>query len=238
MKVDGKKLVACVGKGGTGKSTLARWLIWQYRQKGMSFKAFDGDGSNASLARFYPDTEIVDVDGDGLVKSWFETVVIPALLDSACQRVVLDLGAGAERLFRTWASDNQAPALLAEQGVEIVILHLMDPSLDSITPFLETLDALPDVTHQVVFNLGLAKGIASYQPTKAFDQIRVEPEFVDAFGKRAPIEMPPSLEAGQIDGANLAFENVISSDSTFTMFERLRVKKWLDALNNGLSSWV
>jgi hypothetical protein len=228
------RLVAISGKGGTGKSTIARALVWHYRNKGIPFEAFDADGSNATLARFYPGTQVVDVDGDGLIARWFEQSVVPALLDGQTERVILDLGAGAERLFRHWASRNDAVALLGEQAVEITLIHVMDPSLDSISPFLENVQSLPEMAHVVVLNLGLAKGLQAYEPSRAFDSIRAEPEFQEAAEDLPILELPPLLEAGDLDARDIPFENAIGQKSPLTLFGKMRVRKWLETVSTSV----
>lgn len=228
------RLVAISGKGGTGKSMIARALVWHYRHRDIRFEAFDADGSNATLARFYPTTRVVDVDGDGLVEHWFETSVVPALVDSEADRVILDLGAGAERLFRQWANRNDAVALLGEQAVEITLIHVMDPSLDSISPFLENVQLLPGMAHVVVFNLGLAKGLQAYEPSKAFDAIRAEPEFINAAHELPIVGLPPLLEAGELDAGDIPFEHAIDHGGPLNLFGRMRVKKWLETVSTEL----
>jgi hypothetical protein len=231
-----KKLIAISGKGGSGKSTLARFLVWLYQSLKIPFAAFDGDCSNASLARFCPETLVVDVVEDGLVARWFETTVVPVLSGAGVERVILDLGSGAERLFRAWAKVNDAVDLLAEDGVEIVLVHLMDPSLDSVSPFLEHVQALPGASHVVVFNHGLAKGLDSYDPARAFHAIRREPEFQEAARSWPILELLPLLEAGELDASDLAFDFAVSQNSPLTVFGRLRVKKWLAAVAQQLQA--
>lgn len=223
-----KKLIVTNGKGGVGKSTIQRALIHLAKAKKINYQAFDGDASNASLARFYPESIVLDVDGDGRIKNWFENAVIPRLLDSDTEWVLLDLGSGGERLFRTWCLENEATELLAAEKIEIVLIHVMDPTLDSISPLLDGIDAIPDVRHVLVFNLGMAKGIDAYEPEKAFAPILKEPEFIEAASGRALIKVPPLLEAAQLDAVDLSFDRSMAADSPLNLFERMRVKRWIE----------
>jgi hypothetical protein len=230
-----KKLVVTSGKGGVGKSTLLRAAIAFAEQKGIRFKAFDGDGSNSSLNRFHSNAIVVDVDGELLVQNWFETVVIPALMDQETQLVMLDLGSGAERIFRKWCDENDAAALLAEEKIRIVICHVFDPTLDSATPFLDTVAALPQVSHTIWFNHGMAKGLDSPHPEKAFEALIREPEFQETALDMERYVIPPLLESGKLDAADLNFTNAISPTSQLTLFERMRVKRWLDQMASQLA---
>lgn len=232
-----RRLHVLSGKGGVGKSTLGRAIAWSWQSCNLSFSAFDADGSNATLARFIPGTVVVDVDGDGQVHNWFEETVVPSVL-TGHSRVLLDLGAGGERLFRTWSSNNDAPALLASEGVGICVWHLLDPSIDSISPLLDTMAAMPDVKHMVVFNLGLAKGFHSYQPEAAFASILQEPEFQVAAKDRTIIKLPPLIDGAKLDAADMDFATAIAEGSPLTIFEKMRVKKWLLATRDQVAPWL
>ncbi|MCX9157284.1 hypothetical protein OPU71_14240 [Niveibacterium sp. 24ML] len=226
-----KRLHVIAGKGGVGKSMLARALIWASAERRIKLKAFDGDGSNASLKRFHQDADVVDVDGDGLVAHWYEQRVVPSLLNSAGSSVLLDLGAGAERLFRRWAAQNEAAALLQDYDAEIVIWHVLEPSLDSVSPLLDTLSVLPEVRHIVALNLGLARGIHTYDPEAAFKPLLSEPEFLEAAHGKSILRLPPLLDAGLLDRHDLSFADALKPDSPLSIFERARVRKWLTTIS-------
>lgn len=236
-KTPRRRLHVASGKGGVGKSTLSRSIAWVWQSCDLPFTAFDADASNATLARFLPGTVVLDVDGDGLVNRWFEETVIPSVLTGQT-RVLLDLGAGGERLFRMWSANNDAPALLSAEEVEICVWHLLDPSLDSISPMLDTMAAMPDVEHMVVFNLGLAKGIHSYQPEAAFAAILQEPEFQEAAKGRTVIKLPPLLDGARLDAADMDFSAAIADGSPLTLFEKMRVKKWLLSVREQVAPWL
>ena len=223
-----KKLIVLSGKGGVGKSTLARALITHAARKNIAFRAFDGDGSNASLARFHSEVDVIDVDGDLRIADWYESQVIPALLADDCQIVLLDLGAGAERLFRTWCIHNQAVDVLAGESVAISLWHVLDPTLDAVSPLLEAVQLLPQVEHVVWLNHGLAKGLDVTAPDRAFDAIRREPEFIDVVRDRKVCVMPPLLEGPLIDAQDLSFEEALATHGPLALFQRLRVKRWLE----------
>lgn len=233
-----RRLHVVCGKGGVGKSMLSRAIAWYWQNLQMPFVAFDGDASNATLARFVREARVVDVDGDALIYRWFEETVVPNLLDSRYARVLLDLGSGAERLFRGWAVKNEAPALLMEEEVTITVWHMLDPSLDSVSPALEMIAALPQVRHVVVFNLGLAKGVHTYEPERAFDAIRAEPEFVEAVRDRPILNLPPLLDGAALDAVDMDFVTAAADGSPLTMFERMRIRKWLASVREQVSPWM
>ena len=233
-----RRLHVIAGKGGVGKSMLARALMWLSADQKRPMMAFDGDGSNASLFRFHQEAEVVDVDGDGLVARWYEERVIPALIDEGRHDVLLDLGAGAERLFRSWAARNDAPALLREAGAEIVVWHVLEPSLDSVSPLLDTIAALPEVSHSIVLNLGLARGVHAYDPESAFAPMLAEPEFREAIDGRTLCRLPPLLDASKFDQLDLAFSAALQPDSALTLFERARLRKWLSSVREQVKEWI
>lgn len=216
---------------------LSRALAWAWQSYNFRVIAFDADCSNATLTRFLPGTVLVDVDGDGLVNRWFEEKVVPAILNDS-PRVLLDLGAGGERLFRNWSANNDAPSLLAEQGVEICVWHALDPSLDSVSPMLDTMAAMPKVTHLIAFNLGLAKGVHSYRPLDAFEAIQLEQEFIEAARDKPIIKIPPLLDVARLDAADMSFTDAVGDASPLTIFEKMRVNKWLLSVRDQATPWL
>jgi hypothetical protein len=232
----GKKLVVIMGKGGVGKSLLGRATLCHANQENLPVVAFDGDASNSSLARFYPQAHVVDVDGDMQTSNWYETNVIPPLLETDNRIVLLDLGAGSERLFRRWCLENNAPEVLREHGAEMVIWHVMDPTLDSISPFLDAVLSLPKVRQVVWFNHGLAKGLDLIDPEKAFAAIRREPEYIQAIKGRLQLAIPNLQASPQIDAQDLSFEVAAAArESPLHLFERIRVYHWLQAVSAAIS---
>lgn len=231
-----KQLVTIMGKGGVGKSLLARAIMCHAQQQNLPVAAFDGDASNASLARFYPEAHVVDVDGDLATTHWYETHVVPPLLEPGPRIVLLDLGAGSERLFRRWCQENHAPDVLQEQGVEMVIWHVMDPSLDSVSPFLDTVASLPGIRHVVWFNHGLAKGLDMAQPENAFAAICREPEFIEAIQDRLQLVIPNLPASADIDARDLRFEVAgAARESPLFLFERIRVHRWMETMSSALT---
>lgn len=226
-----KKLIVTSGKGGVGKSTLLRALIAHASQKNLKYRAFDGDGSNASLARFHSESTVVDVDGDLRVQNWFENAVVPALMDSDVDLVLLDLGSGAERVFRQWCVENDAATLLAEEKIKITVCHVFDPTLDAASPFLDTVGVLTGVEHVIWFNHGLAKGLDTYEPAKAFNAILGEPEFMEASVGIKRCVIPPLLENNKLDAIDLGFIQATAEQSPLTLFERMRVKRWMQDMS-------
>lgn len=231
-----KQLVTIMGKGGVGKSLLARAVMCHAFQHKLPIAAFDGDASNASLARFYSEARVVDVDGDLATANWYETHVVPPLLEPGPRIVLLDLGAGSERLFRRWCQENHAPDVLKEQGVEMVLWHVMDPSLDSVSPFLDAVATLPEVQHVVWFNHGLAKGMDVAQPERAFAAIGRELEFIEAIQDRLQLVIPNLPASAEIDAQELRFELAgAAQGSPLFLFERMRVFQWMQNMSSALT---
>lgn len=231
-----KQLITIMGKGGVGKSVLARAVMCHAGQHNLPVIAFDGDASNASLSRFYREANVVDVDGDMATAHWYETHVVPPLLESGPRIVLLDLGAGSERLFRRWCKENNAPDVLKEQGVEMRLWHVMDPSLDSVSPFLDAVATLPEVAHVVWFNHGLAKGMDVAQPDRAFAAIGREAEFIEAIQDRLQLVIPNLPASAEIDAQDLRFELAGSAQgSPLFLFERMRVFRWMQNMSAALT---
>jgi hypothetical protein len=80
----------------------------------------------------------------------------------------------------------------------------------------------------VWLNHGLAKGLDVTAPDRAFDAIRREPEFIDVVRARKVCVMPPLLEGPLIDAQDLSFEEALAAHGPLALFQRLRVKRWLE----------
>ena len=148
-------LIAIHGKGGAGKSTVARYLVHRALAAG-GVAAFDGDASNGTLARFYRDQVArVPTDDPAGVAIWLERAVWPAA--AAGKTVVLDLGSGAERIFTQWAASAGLLAVAEEAKIAVTLIGVLDPSKDALAPARAAVEALPDARHVMVRNAGRVK---------------------------------------------------------------------------------
>jgi hypothetical protein len=128
------KAIFLIGRGGSAKTVIARWLIERGQDAGRVAILAALDSVNRTLKRYFngvyaPGEEGCPPDGEGLLQ---------ALLDHAIkaqQSIVVDLGAGGETAL---ASVFRTPDLLFEletAGLAPVALYTLAPRIDDKSPF-------------------------------------------------------------------------------------------------------
>lgn len=218
-------LYAIHGKGGAGKSTIARYLVHRALARKEDVRAFDADASNGTLTRFYKDhtTRVSDPHPAALGR-WLEEVVWPA---AATGTAVLDLGSGAERIFAEWAAASGLLAVAAEARVPVLLVGVLDPSKDALAPLLAAFRHLPDGQHVAVRNSGRAK------PGEGFEVIDGHSAWGEVKKSARVVDMPIlAVTAPKIDALNASFADAIAGcvrDGVAQLgpFDRQRVVQWL-----------
>lgn len=226
-------LIAIHGKGGTGKSTVARYLVHRALGNG-GVAAFDGDASNGTLTRFHRDQVTrVPTDDPAGVERWLEQTVWPV---AAEQTVVLDLGSGAERVFTAWAAAAGLLAVAEDAGVTITLVGVLDPSKDALVPAKAAMDALPGVRHVMVRNAGRAK------PGEDFQVIDQHPAWLAIVAAGARVVDMPMLQATMpiLDRLNATFADALvgcvrDGAAQLGPFDRQRVTLWLRAMDQAFA---
>ena len=131
-------------KGGTGKSTAARFMISCLRARGADPLMLDMDDENKTLLRFFPDA----VDVEIRKKSSHDVLVERALANH--KLIVADLKAGTGREVLDWWLDVPFEEL-DSAGVKFVCAASVTSSPDSVHSFLNWADALKDRVKYIVF---------------------------------------------------------------------------------------
>jgi Mrp family chromosome partitioning ATPase len=122
------KSIILVGgdKGGVGKSTVARALADYLGKKDAGFTGYDGDDTNPTFLRFFPDAVRIHTKS---VKG-FEPLI--NALESDKGQHLVDLGAGTSIVLSHFADQTGFLDLTREYGARVVILFVLAPSADSI----------------------------------------------------------------------------------------------------------
>jgi hypothetical protein len=210
-------------KGGVGKSVVARLVAQYCIDRAIPFVALDADGSHGALLRHYADhSRAVDLHD-------FESAdEIIALATDADRRVVIDLPAQSDRALAAWITEAGVLDLAEEQGVGIVLWHVMDGGKDSVL----TLDRLMKrygaaVRYAVVMNHGCGKDFSLFEQSATRAAVLAQGSPV--------IELPELHPAAmaKIDRYDASFwaavNNPMLGGDTFSRMDRQRVKVWLQA---------
>jgi MinD-like ATPase involved in chromosome partitioning or flagellar assembly len=134
-------------KGGTGKSTAARFLITYLREHGFDPLLLDMDDENRTLSRFFPEALQIEIKK----KSSHDVLLERALNGSPL--ILADLKAGTGRDVLDWWLDIPFDELSSHQ-VRFVCVASITSSPDSTQSFFNWASALQDhVTYLIFKNL-------------------------------------------------------------------------------------
>ena len=131
-------------KGGTGKSTAARFLITYMRKHGANPLLVDLDDENRTLSRFFPEALQVEIKK----KSSHDILVERALSGSSL--IIADLKAGTGSEVLDWWLDVPFEELQS-LSLGFVCVACVTSSPNSVHSFLHWVDALRDRVTYVVF---------------------------------------------------------------------------------------
>jgi hypothetical protein len=131
-------------KGGTGKSTAARFLITYLREHGSNPLLLDLDDENRTLSRFFPEAVQIEIKK----KSSHDVLIEKALNGEPL--IIADLKAGTGREVLDWWLDVPFEEL-KPLGVSFICIASITSSPDSVQSFLNWVSALQDRVRYVVF---------------------------------------------------------------------------------------
>ena len=131
-------------KGGTGKSTAARFLVTYLREHGADPLLLDLDDENRTLSRFFPEALQVEIK-----KGSSHDILVERAL-SGSSLIVADLKAGTGSEVLDWWLDVPFEELQS-LSLGFVCVACVTSSPDSVHSFLHWVDALRDRVTYVVF---------------------------------------------------------------------------------------
>ena len=131
-------------KGGTGKSTAARFLITYLREHGQDPLLLDMDDENRTLSRFFPEAIQVEIKK----KSSHDVLVERALNGDSL--ILADLKAGTGREVLDWWLDIPFDEL-SDRQVRFICDESITSSPDSVQSFFNWVSALRDRVTYVIF---------------------------------------------------------------------------------------
>jgi hypothetical protein len=147
-------------KGGSGKSTAARFVITYLRDHGANPLLLDLDDENKTLSRFFPEAIRVEMK-----KSSSHDILVEKVLDGDQPLVLADLKAGTGREVLNWFSDVPFDEL-SSLGIRFVCIGSITSSPDSAQSFLNWATVLQDRVSYLVFkNLKDGGVLPDYETT-------------------------------------------------------------------------
>jgi hypothetical protein len=208
-------------KGGVGKSVVARLLVQYWLDRGKPFRGFDTDRSHGALLRHYAEfSQPIEIsrieDLDSLVEA----------CEQPDARVLVDLAAQTERDLYSWIDSGEVLELAKDNGIRIVLWHVMDDGKDSVAVLSRLLQRYGErANYVVVLNEGRGQDFSLFRQSDANASV---------VRLAAPVLELPALHKAtmlKIDRLDKSFWSALNhrngSDTSLGMMERQRLKVWL-----------
>jgi hypothetical protein len=208
-------------KGGVGKSVVARLLAQYWLDRGKPFIGFDTDRSHGALLRYYGEfSQPIEVSKVEDLDRLVEAAAAPEA------RVLVDLAAQTDRDLYDWIDSGEVLELAREQGIRLVLWHVMDDGKDSVAVLARLLQHFGDrANYIVVLNKGRGEDFSMFRHSDAAASIA-------RLG--APVFDLPALHKAtmrKIDLLDKSFWSAANhqngSPDSLGMMERQRLKVWL-----------
>jgi hypothetical protein len=209
-------------KGGVGKSLMSRVLAQHFIDKETPFTAYDTDKSHGALLRFYSDySSLVVLDRYEALDRLVEAVA------QSRQPAVVDLAAQSYSILAGWIDDSGVLEVVHDMGISLTYWHVMDAGRDSV-------DLLQKLLDQFGSRLPLVVVLNEVRGTE-FDILKESGQLARAESLGASVIRLHKLSdttMQKIDQFNTSFwaasQSTAGSSAGLALFERQRVKVWLN----------
>ena len=236
-----------IGRGGTGKTLIARWLAGMLAERGLLDKALLAalDPTNRTLTQFFD-----GVQQPGTGESEDAATFLRRLVKFASANKlhgVWDFGGGDLSLAKLIDLDPKFDRAMAERGAAVIAAYTFSPSIDdlSILSSFEERGFQPEAT-ALILNLGKAESLS------AFGALRAQAAYKQALDRGAVEIVVPALEpaslALEIERRRLHFfevrDEVVPPGATSAPidgFDAMMLRDWLarvDAAFLPLETWL
>jgi hypothetical protein len=197
-------------KGGVGKTTIARLILHWLEENRRSHVAFDTEVPFGSLIRFYREkTELADIDQVAAQMRIFDA----AYNDQSGSVFVVDLRAGYLYRILDLLGDLRMLRDAQDGAFNIVFLHIMSGSLESIREITETVDRFSGAKHIVVTNPANGLDLLDWEASEA----------------RVNFERDGGIELNMPELNKLAYNEIDRSGATFGQFINNRQPNGVEA---------
>ncbi len=212
-------------KGGVGKTTVARSLLDYFAATGVPARAFDTEYPRGTLKRFFPDvTEVVDFT------SVADQMRILDTIRTSKNSTVIDVRAG--QLSPTLKLFKQVGLFdaLKRADVNLIVLHVLGPSISSLSEIDEIASFVPAEKYILVKNF--------INDSKFFDWSKSTSESYFPNSRNVAKIIVPKLNElayEQIERAGVSFLTFIANQTQkqkydFSFVLRGYVRHWLAAI--------
>jgi hypothetical protein len=217
-------LIVGAQKGGVGKTTVARLLLHWLEENRRTHVAFDTEAPLGSLIRFHDDkTELVDISEVSAQMRIFDALAS----DRSGSIFVVDLRAGQLYAMLDMLTDLRILRDAQEGAFDVVFLHIIGGSIESIREVSETLDRFSGAKHIIVTNPGNGADLSDWAASDVRANIERDGGVeinIPALNKQAYLE---------IDRTGASFAQFVNnkhkngSDASYSYVLRGYARNWL-----------
>ena len=235
------KIIFVIGRGKTGKTTLLRWMAEQALDDKRAFLMADIDPTNASFSSYFPNVSRPAGYDPVEVREWLLRFIAYAIEQRTT--AIIDLG-GGDTALRSLLTEM--PTIFADiqgAGLAPVALYMCGPQPDDLAPIvtLSSHGFAPDA-RAIVFNEGVAE--AGLPREQSFAEVVDHPVVHNEIQDGALILwMPRLFAAAAVENRRASFAAARDgkTEVALNMFDRTRVRAWLEAMVHrfsGVRSWM
>jgi hypothetical protein len=248
LDLSGKPKVAmAIGQGGTGKTTLLRWICERALSRNDSDLILATvDPINRELAHYFPTTASPKTQDPAQVSAWLERLLTRLMETKAS--AAIDFGGGDVTLSRLVGQIPDLAAMMEDATVHPVALYPLSPRTTDLTPLvaMEKAGFQPQAT-ALILNEGRADPTGD--PEQDFAQVRRHSAYRTAIARGAvEIWMPRLHAAKAIEDRRIGFNQAVGgtmpqgrTDPGLGLFDRSRTRHWLTAMEQAfapIASWL
>lgn len=238
------KVLMAIGLGGTGKTTLLRWIIERAleRDDGQPLALASVDPINRELVHYFP--QVMGPMGQDPARTalWLNKFLLRVMATQ--KTAAIDFGGGDTSLLGLLRQLPDLQAMMERSGVEPVALHLLSPRVSDLTPLaaLDKAGFMPKAT-ALILNLGRLQH--DRDPEQEFAQLRKHASYRATLDRGAiEIWMPRLFAAKAVEDRRMGFRVAAdgsASGSALNIFDRSRVHHWLRLMEEAaapIASWL
>ena len=232
------KAILLIGAGGSGKTTLARWMGEEVcRRPGLGEKTLIAafDPTNRTLADFFQHVMQPETSDPADVADWVRDMLSFMIKNRA--PAIMDSGGGDVSIARLIEAAPDLASVMHEEGLALIPFYMLTPRVDdlAILATFEQAGFQPKAT-------ALILNMATADTPAAFDAIRRQPAYRAAIDRGAVELWMPALEpqsiALSIERARSPFYHArdgVASTAlvapNISLFDRVFVRGWLNKMN-------